>query len=353
MDTILLIEDNPEVRENTAEILELAGYDVRTAAEGKTGVRMARDYQPALIICDIMMPELDGFGVIRMLQQQEATASIPFIFLTARAERDDLRKGMTLGADDYLTKPFDDHELLDAVEVRLRKSRLKQQEFTPSLEGLHQLIDEAASFRDLRDLSRQHRPRAYAKKRPVFLVGSAAQYLYFVHEGRIKTYKTSEDGREYVTGMWGPGEFFGYQALFENANHPESAVALENSELVLLPKQDVLALSYRNHDVAMKFIKLLSHNLIEREEQLLRMAYHSVRQRTAKALLTLAEQPGHEEGFRVTREDLAGMVGTAKETVIRTLSEFKDEALVATEGRTVRVLNTDKLAQVVRRNFVW
>ncbi|HMV89994.1 MAG TPA: response regulator, partial [Cyclobacteriaceae bacterium] len=112
MKKILLIEDNPEIRENTGEILSLAGYEVSTAENGKTGVDLAQKIKPDLIICDIMMPELDGYGVLHILSKNDETSAIPFIFLTAKTEKTDVRKGMTLGADDYLTKPFDDTDLL-------------------------------------------------------------------------------------------------------------------------------------------------------------------------------------------------------------------------------------------------
>ena len=121
MKKILIIEDNPDVRENTAEILELSNYEVVTAENGKEGVKAASEELPDLIICDVMMPELDGFGVLRILSQNPVTATIPFIFLTARTEKSDFRKGMSLGADDYITKPFDDVDLLNAIEIRLKK----------------------------------------------------------------------------------------------------------------------------------------------------------------------------------------------------------------------------------------
>src|SRR5690606_33621119 len=120
--TILIIEDNLEIREGTAEILSLTGeYEVLTAMDGKEGVDMAFRHLPDLILCDIMMPELDGYGVLYMLSKNESTADIPFIFLTAKTERADVRKAMEMGADDYLTKPFDDIELLNAIESRFRK----------------------------------------------------------------------------------------------------------------------------------------------------------------------------------------------------------------------------------------
>ena len=134
MKKILLIEDNLEMRENTAEILELANYEVVTAENGKVGVEKAKAELPDLIICDIMMPELDGYGVLYYLGKDPKTAAIPFIFLTAKAELSEMRKGMNLGADDYLTKPYEEMELLNAIESRIKKSDAVKKEYN-SLEA--------------------------------------------------------------------------------------------------------------------------------------------------------------------------------------------------------------------------
>jgi len=119
MNTVLLIEDNVEIRENTAEILGLANYRVVTAENGKDGIEKASTEKPDVIVCDIMMPVLDGYGVLHMLNKSEALREIPFIFLTAKSERLDFRKGMEMGADDYITKPFTELELLNAIEQRI------------------------------------------------------------------------------------------------------------------------------------------------------------------------------------------------------------------------------------------
>ncbi|RYY53945.1 MAG: response regulator, partial [Chitinophagaceae bacterium] len=102
--SILVIDDNKDLRENIAEILDLAGYHTTTAENGKRGVDLAIREKPTLIVCDIMMPELDGFGVLHLLRKNPETSQIPLIFLTAKAERADFRKGMEMGADDYITK---------------------------------------------------------------------------------------------------------------------------------------------------------------------------------------------------------------------------------------------------------
>src|SRR5450432_2718460 len=141
MKKILLIEDNDDIRENTAEILELSNYKVIVAENGKIGVEKAIEHTPDLIICDIMMPGLDGYGVLHAVHKNEAIKNTPFIFLTAKTERGDFRKGMELGADDYITKPFDGTELLNAVDSRLKKLDLLKQELTPDLEGLQYLME--------------------------------------------------------------------------------------------------------------------------------------------------------------------------------------------------------------------
>jgi len=122
MSLVLYIEDNRNIRENGIEILELGGYSVITAANGKDGLALAKEKFPDLILCDIIMPELDGYEVIKRLKLEPVTACIPFVFATASAEKCEMSKGLELGADAYIRKPFDGQELLDTVNQLLRKS---------------------------------------------------------------------------------------------------------------------------------------------------------------------------------------------------------------------------------------
>jgi DNA-binding response OmpR family regulator len=119
--TILVIEDQPKILENVLETLEIEGFQVYGVSNGMAGVQLARAYLPDLILCDIMMPGMDGYAVLMELQNNAETSAIPFIFLTARTDRDSQRQGMELGADDYLTKPFTRSELLAAITARLQK----------------------------------------------------------------------------------------------------------------------------------------------------------------------------------------------------------------------------------------
>ena len=150
---VLIIEDNNDIRENVIEILELAGYQVFEANNGKAGVDLAIKNKPDIILCDIMMPELDGYGVLYLLNKNTETAAIPFIFLTAKTERLDLRKGMEMGADDYLTKPFDDMELLSAIESRLKKKEQQQNYYSNSLDRLNTLISKKSGLNELKKIN--------------------------------------------------------------------------------------------------------------------------------------------------------------------------------------------------------
>jgi len=122
---ILVIEDEPLTRENIALILRMEGYDTCTAPDGRRGVAAARAEKPDLILCDVTMPDTDGYAVLAEVRQCEDLRTTPFIFLTARGERADLRRGMNLGADDYLTKPASAAEILDAIRARLERETLR------------------------------------------------------------------------------------------------------------------------------------------------------------------------------------------------------------------------------------
>lgn len=349
MKKILLIEDNKDVRENTAEILQMARYIVFTARNGKEGVELAQKERPDLIICDIMMPVLDGYGVLHLLSKHEETASIPFIYLTAKAERDDFRKGMEMGADDYLTKPFDDVELLNAIESRLKKNEILRKDFKKTIEGVNNFINEVKGIQALKKLSEEHDVRFYKKKDDIYKEGGYPKGVYFVSKGKVKTYQTNDLGKDFITELYKDGDFFGYLPLLRDEKYSGSARALEDSEIYMIPKDDFFALIYKHSDVSRKFIEMLSNDLHENEKQLVKLAYDSVRKRVAAALIKLSNTyKGDSEKFsmNVSREDLANIVGTATETVIRTLSDFKEDKLIEATGSIITILDHEKLGRI-------
>ena len=215
MKSILLIEDNDDIRDNTAEILELSNYKVIVAENGKIGVQKAIEHKPDLIICDIMMPVLDGYGVLHAVHKNEAIKNTPFIFLTAKTERSDFRRGMESGADDYITKPFDGTELLNAVDSRLKKMDLLKKELSPDMDGLQQLMRASDSKKILRSFTEGRNVNKYKKKQTIYTEGNHPNRLYYILKGKVKTYKTNEDGKELVTDIFSTGDFVGYIALLE------------------------------------------------------------------------------------------------------------------------------------------
>jgi CRP-like cAMP-binding protein len=348
--TILLIEDDQHVRENTAEILELANYTVITAENGRRGVEQARNHKPDLVLCDIMMPELDGYGVLHLLGRDPATAEVPFIFLSAKAERSDVRKGMELGADDYLTKPFEESELLNAIEGRLKRSDLFRRGFEQDLNGLNNLLDTARGTAALSDLSRDRKVKSIGKKEMIYHEGDELRTVFFLNKGKVRTFKMNNDGKEFVTGLHSAGDFLGYMSVLEGGRVGESAETLEDCELALIPREEMLALMYKDRDVSMRFIKMLTREVKEKEERLLDLAYSSVRQRVAQALLRLRERYAEGDssrlGVRISREDLATIVGTATESLIRTLSDLKDDGLIRMDGREILIGDPRRLEQL-------
>ena len=347
MKKILIIEDQLEVRENLEEILELYGYTTITAENGKTGIEAALTQAPDLILCDVMMPELDGFGVLNILSRKSATADIPFIFLTAKTALSDMRRGMKLGADDYITKPFYKDELLEVVELRLKKSeRLKNK--ASGKKGFSAFINEAKGYAALKELSNNHAVKGFKRKEMIFDEGSYPRYLYYIKSGKVKICKTNEYGKEFIINIRTIGDFIGYTALIKNENYGFSAIALEDSQLSLIPKDDFSKLLHADRDVAARFIKILVNNVAEKEEQLLNLAYNSVRKRVANALLLIDSRykDNEKKEIKFLRDDLARLVGTAKESVIRMLTEFKKDGYIDIKNGMITILNKKKLEEI-------
>lgn len=335
------------MRENIQEILELAGYTVHAAENGKKGVELVKQVKPDLILCDIMMPELDGYGVLYLVSKNPETSSIPFIFLTAKSDKEDFRKGMSMGADDYLTKPFDDTELLGAIDRRMKRIEQFSHEYAPSSSGLSDFLDSVKGNDNLIKLTQEKRTKKFSKKDTVFAEGDYPNFVYFVNSGKIKTSTMNKDGKDLITSLHSAGDFFGYMEMIKECNYIESAIALEDTELTLIPREDFLGLLYSSKEVSTKFIKMLAGSITEKQTELVSLAYDTVRKRVADSLLKLSEKynDGEANNFsmNISRDDLAALVGTATESVIRTLSEFKADGYISIKGSNITILSPEKL----------
>jgi CRP/FNR family cyclic AMP-dependent transcriptional regulator len=350
MKMILVIEDNKIVRENTAEILELAGFKVFTAANGKIGVEMAVKHKPDMILCDIMMPELDGYGVVHLLSRNSQTSSIPFIFLTAKAESTDFRKGMDMGADDYITKPFDSVQLINAVELRFKKLEALKKNISDGTNDLNKFIANAASAANLKLTSEEREIISCRKKQLVYADGKYPFAVHYIVSGKIKIYKETEFGKELITGIYTEGDFIGYTTVLEDTTYSDTAEALEDAELMLIPKDDFLQLINTDTHVSKMFIKLLAKNVLEKEEKLIAMAYQSLRKKVALGIIEVLDKFKIEEGskqeFIISRQDLSHVMGIATESLVRTLADFKVEKLIELKEGKIIILEESRL-----RNF--
>lgn len=342
---VLIIEDHDALRANVSEILRMALYTVIEADNGKEGVKMALEYRPDIILCDIMMPELDGYGVLYMLGKHVETSSIPFIFLTAKAEHGDLRKGMELGADDYLIKPFDGIELLNAVDTRLKKKAAAETCQTSS-EELNTSLPKMDGLTELNKIIGDRKSREFKKNQIIYYEGDHGKGLYMVIQGRVKTIKLTQDGRELMTGMYLAGDYLGVNTVLSGSPYTDTATAVEDSLLVLVPIEEMESLFHLYPDVARKFIQILSKDNREKEDQLVQLAYHSVRKKMAGTIVKLYYKNHKDIVFSITREDLAAMACMANETVSRTLSDFKDEKLIDRTGTKITVLNLEGLSKM-------
>jgi len=350
MKSILVIDDNADIRDNTAEILELAGYKTFTAENGKQGVDIAVKEKPSIIVCDIMMPELDGYGVLHLLRRNPETQSIPFIFLTAKTERSDFRKGMEMGADDYITKPFDDIELLNAIEVRLKKSEILEFKYSPTQQGVSQFIQDVKDSGLIKQLSEQYDIESYPKKQAVYQEGKRPRFLFYLSKGKVKAFRAHPDGKEYITDIYSQGDFIGYSAIIEDKIYNDAAMVLEEAEIMQIPREDFLQMIYNDITIATKFIRIITQNVKEKEERLLNLAYSSLRKRIAKALVDIHSKfntGDQNKPIEFSREEIAQYVGTATESLIRTLSDYKAEKLIEIKEGKITIANMEKLKNLV------
>ncbi|MEP2935938.1 MAG: response regulator [Gilvibacter sp.] len=346
MRKVLLVEDDALLRENTAELLELAGYNMVTAPNGNVGIQKAKSELPDVIVCDIMMPEVDGYGVLEAISNDPKTQAIPFIFLSAKTERQEVRKGMDLGADDYLTKPFLEDELISAIESRIAKATIladknKSEDNAGgiSLNGIERLMGLFEAKGELEECKSGD---------TIYSHGDHAHYVHLIKSGVVKCTTMDQNGKELTTGLYHADQFIGLTSFTAAVSHTETATCIEACEILKLSKSQVKEVLLKDRGVTLQLVDVMADHLIEIKEQLLQMAYGSVRKKTAQTILQFSEimQTKHSGVLKISRNDLATVAGIATESLIRTLSQFKKEGWIKIEGRNISILNLAALENV-------
>lgn len=348
MAVILVIEDDVCLRDNTKEILELAGYSVLMAENGQKGIQLALSKKIDLILCDIIMPVVDGYSVLRELSSVPRTQKIPFIFLTAKSDLKDIRKGMILGADDYIVKPFDENELLETIRTRFAKLAILKSEKMASAENE---ITEIRNIQELKEFFLKRGEQiSLNKKEVLFSENQFASYVYFLQKGLIKTYSIEEYGKELITGIYRNESFVGLYSFNDNISYPEGALAIESSQLFRLPSTLILKIFRLNPQLTLQWAQELSEEVIDLKNHLLQTAYSTVLRKTINTILDFSEKMKFKKNdlVKISRGDLASVAGITKESFIRSLSTLKDDGLINVNGRNIEILNMDELKKIRR-----
>jgi CheY-like chemotaxis protein len=335
MAKLLIIEDHFEVRENLEEMLDLNGYDIKTASNGEEGIEVAEAWLPDLILCDIMMPGIDGYGVLSHLSRYPKTAGIPFIFLTAKADKRDIRRGMLMGADDYLTKPFEEQELLSVIQTRLEKNDLLRDVFDYSGHGLHEFLKRARQMKGLDTLSQDWSTQSFQTGKRIVDQGELPTHLFFVASGSITaTHSRNPD----LTQDYGPGDFFGHIELVQGVPYRHQAIAVEPTELSLLPRDDFFSLLLNNRYFSIRFIKMLAKEMTELQDQLFQIVQKTTDERVIHALLKL-----EKEANQVSLEALQASTKIANLNIAHTLEKLNEAALIEIKRDQIRLLDIPQL----------
>ena len=350
METILLIINNAETNINIAEILALSGYKVIAADNGKIGLEKAIAHLPSLIICETLMPVLDGFGVLQAIKNNISIKNIPIILLTDTSEKNEFRKCMELGADDYISKPFNATELLIAVNTRIKKVNDLKNELVLLEKERSGFVRNFSDEKIVHQFIEGRNHNTYKRKQHIYTEGNHCNMLYYIIKGKAVCYKRNEDGKELVTEMLASGDFLGYISLLEGCCYKDSVKVLEESIVAAIPGEDFNELLNTYPNALKYFMHILTKRNSVNELRMLSIAFNSLRKKVAKTLILLSEkykQDGEKFTINMNRESLAAIAGTAKESLIRTLYDFKNELIIEIcSNGSIEILDKKKLVNM-------
>jgi CRP-like cAMP-binding protein len=334
----------------TTDILALAHYQVLLAQDGKNGVELAEAEHPDVIITELAMSGLDGYGVMHLLQSYPWFYNTLFIVLCAACDKTELRRAMSMGADDVIIKPFDGTELLSCIEVRSKKREWLSKNNGHAVVPVSQPTQTEKEL--MMHLISDRNIDRYNRRQLIYKRGDRPTKLFYLINGKARSFNTHPDGKDLAIDLYGPGDFLGYADILKNHNYVESVETIDYVELAVIPRGDFEQLVFQNTVFARRFIDLVVTRSKMMEQRLLWMAYHTLRQKVAAALLHLMDKYGNgsQEPFEINlnRSIFASIAGTATESSIRTLGEFRSEKLIELEtDGTIRVLNQKRLAQLV------
>lgn len=371
MKKILLIEKDEDIRSNLAQVLELVNYEVFTASDGVNGADLALRETPDMIICGSFLPLLEGYGLLQKIQNNPSTQNARIIFFTPKSENG-YSNGHSNGHMNDNSIFYNQHKpnngaahfnmngqrtveasglskILEKIELSdLSANNLKFNEIDTPKEEAQGPIMEVKEVVDVFDVLLKDRDiNYYKKKQVIFSEGNCSRNLYFIKKGKVKTYQTNDYGKQLVVDLYAENDFIGYIPLLENTNYTEAAEALEETELLVIPRGEFNNLIKTNPEIMRLFMNLLTKSVSEKKNQMIGLAYNSLRKKVAEALVIIytkykADQQANFT-IDISRDNLAAIAGTATESLIRTLTEFKSEKLIDIENNCIKILNKTKL----------
>jgi CRP-like cAMP-binding protein len=349
MKKILFIEDQAENGENIRQLLGLSNYQVIVAPDGGEGMALAIAERPDLVLCDSHSGSLDGYGVIHALQHYPETRGIPLILITPEEEKDNFRKAMAAGADDFLARPFEGVELLRAVEACLERHKNR----VPGghvASGVHAPV--GGDGREQADWAPEgHEIGQYRKRTVLYMEGQRASQIWYVVSGKVKTYMVHTDGKELITSICGPGDCVGYAAAIHGGSYTDNAQVLEDAGLIIISRPEFLRLLAGDAAFMRQLIRWLSRSTRTQESGLLNLAYSSLRKKVANGILRLYDVSRKEKDsgnyISISRDNLAAIIGSAPESLTRTLSDFKREHLIEISDGRIYLLDEPGLRNMM------
>lgn len=345
---ILIIEDDNILRENTKELLELSQFRVITAENGRKGIEKALQFFPDLILCDITMPVMDGYGVLENLSKNGRTKNIPFLFISAKTDFSEIRRGMNLGADDYIIKPYKESDLVNAINKRIYKFKsIKESSGKKSVSFNHSL--RVTSLQDFKNLIRSKGEQFTFKKRTtIFQEKENANFVFLIEQGLVKTVKMDDDGKELITHLYRQDDIFGLNSFNSFSQYDETAVAMEDGFGFRFSSKSFREIVTNNLELVLEIAEILSENLTDLKEHLLEMAYGSVLKKTTQIILNFAmgTKDGSQNVINITRNEMAHVAGISPESFIRSLSHLRKRKMIEIEGKNIKILNFEELKRI-------
>ncbi len=268
----------------------------------------------------VLVPQPDGQSAVLTFDNMPEMIGIPFIFMTPKANTINFPSGINIYKNQQLKKAFATNP--DGVTF---------------FSDLAKFQSNANLFEDKRLI------KTILKRNTVYMEGETPNFLYFILSGKVKVLKTNECGKECVYDIYQEGDFLGYAALMEDCVYKESATAIENTEVAIIPRTVFLQLLHSNSRTTMQFIKLIAKKFSDVEDKMVKIAYNSARKRVADAILYMSKKYQNSPFFTFEREILSAIAGLAGESVSRILTDFREEGLIAIQKGQVKILNPKKL----------